>query len=77
MASIHNILLLWTDGDRLCLPHVLLVSCTDCGLRKSDSMCSMRYSRMLEESSFANKKAEYLWLLILSAGLLLVRYDCL
>ncbi|KZV91734.1 Der1-like protein [Exidia glandulosa HHB12029] len=31
----------------------------------------MRYSRMLEESSFANKKADYLWLLILSAIILL------
>ena len=33
----------------------------------------MRYSRMLEESSFANRKSDYLWLLILSAGILLVR----
>lgn len=32
----------------------------------------MRYSRMLEESSFANKKADYLWLLILSSVMLLV-----
>ncbi|KAH7103145.1 Der1-like protein [Auriculariales sp. MPI-PUGE-AT-0066] len=31
----------------------------------------MRYSRMLEESSFAHRKADYLWLLILSAGILL------
>jgi len=33
----------------------------------------MRYSRMLEESSFANRKADYFWLLFLSAFLLLVR----
>jgi hypothetical protein len=33
----------------------------------------MRYSRMLEESSFANKKADYLWLLLLSSAMLLVR----
>lgn len=33
----------------------------------------MRYSRMLEESSFANRKADYVWLLILSAVMLLVR----
>lgn len=32
----------------------------------------MRYSRMLEESSFANRKADFLWLLILSAVLLLI-----
>ncbi|KAG8953803.1 hypothetical protein FRC04_001433 [Tulasnella sp. 424] len=32
----------------------------------------MRYSRMLEESSFANRKADFLWLLILSAMMLLV-----
>ncbi|KAF8133273.1 Der1-like protein [Boletus reticuloceps] len=31
----------------------------------------MRYSRMLEESSFANKKADYLWLLFLSSLMLL------
>ena len=33
---------------------------------------SMRYSRMLEESSFANRKADYFWLLLLSAIMLLV-----
>ena len=32
----------------------------------------MRYSRMLEESSFANKKADYFWLLLLSSIMLLV-----
>ncbi|KAF9489605.1 Der1-like protein [Pleurotus eryngii] len=31
----------------------------------------MRYSRMLEESSFANRKADYFWLLLLSSGMLL------
>lgn len=33
----------------------------------------MRYSRMLEESSFTNKKADYFWLLALSSIMLLVR----
>ena len=33
----------------------------------------MRYSRMLEESSFANRKADYVWLLTLSSIMLLVR----
>lgn len=33
---------------------------------------SMRYSRMLEESSFANARADYLWLLLQSSVLLLV-----
>jgi Derlin-2/3 len=33
----------------------------------------MRYSRMLEESSFANRKADYFWLLLLSSVMLLVR----
>ncbi|KAH9042061.1 Der1-like protein [Lactarius pseudohatsudake] len=33
----------------------------------------MRYSRMLEESSFANRKADYFWLLFLSSLMLLVR----
>ncbi|TFK40791.1 Derlin [Crucibulum laeve] len=31
----------------------------------------MRYSRMLEESSFANRKADYFWLLLQSAVMLL------
>ena len=35
---------------------------------------SMRYSRMLEESSFANRKADYFWLLFLSSLMLLVRH---
>jgi len=32
----------------------------------------MRYSRMLEESSFANRRADYFWLLLQSSILLLV-----
>ena len=35
----------------------------------------MRYSRMLEESSFANKKADYFWLLLQSSIMLLVRFS--
>lgn len=34
---------------------------------------SMRYSRMLEESSFANKRADYFWLLLQSSIMLLVK----
>lgn len=37
------------------------------------SFSSMRYSKMLEESSFANRKADYFWLLLQSAIMLLVR----
>jgi hypothetical protein len=33
---------------------------------------SMRYSRMLEESSFANRKADYFWLLFSSSRLMLL-----
>lgn len=32
----------------------------------------MRYSRMLEENSFANRRADYLWLLLVSSTLLLI-----
>ena len=35
--------------------------------------CSMRYSKMLEESTFHGKRAEYCWLLIVSCTFLLVR----
>jgi Derlin-2/3 len=32
----------------------------------------MRYSRLLEENSFSNRQADYVWLLFLSASFLLV-----
>lgn len=32
----------------------------------------MRYSRLLEENSYANKKADYVWLLIVCSSMLLV-----
>lgn len=32
----------------------------------------MRYSRMLEESSYANRKADYVWLLLFSSALLIL-----
>ncbi len=41
-------------------------------VRISHFLDSMRYSRMLEESSYSSRKAEYLWLLLQSATLLLV-----
>lgn len=31
----------------------------------------MRYSRLLEENSFSNRRADYIWLLMLVAGFLL------
>lgn len=74
MASRHNVLLLWIYFIGFCFPFVLLVS-----LMSFESSCtadrsrSMRYSRMLEESSFANKRADYFWLLSLSSVMLLVR----
>ena len=37
------------------------------------SLRSMRYSKMLEESAFHGRKADYLWLLIVSCTILLVR----
>ena len=46
-----------------------------CFLGQADTaLHSMRYSRMLEESSFANRKADYFWLLLLSSAMLLVRF---
>lgn len=33
----------------------------------------MRYSRLLEENSFSNRRADYVWLLALCASFLLVR----
>ncbi|KAJ7784555.1 Der1-like protein [Mycena metata] len=40
-------------------------------IRLSYSAGSMRYSRMLEESSFPNRRADYFWLLLLSSVMLL------
>ena len=39
----------------------------------TNSRNSMRYSRMLEESSFPQRRADYFWLLLQSAVMLLVR----
>lgn len=38
---------------------------------------SMRYSRLLEENSFANRRADYAWLLFLCASFLLVSVLCI
>jgi Derlin-2/3 len=80
MACVHDVLLLWFDILGLCLPPLFLVSPlinTKPFLLTIHIICiaynSMRYSRMLEESSFANRKADYFWLLFLSSLMLLVR----
>lgn len=77
MASIDHILLLRHNLAGLRVPHVLLVrvwtSASLCVFAQRDPYFdSMRYSRMLEESSFANRKADYFWLLFLSSLMLLV-----
>jgi len=75
-----NVFLLWNDISGFCLPPLLLVrlpmvSSLRSKLIPSLSLFSMRYSRMLEESSFANKKADYFWLLLQSSVMLLVRFS--
>lgn len=75
MEDFHDVLLLWNNIPGLHLPHVLLVRILLCGASPLPTIVclhSMRYSRMLEESSFANRKADYFWLLLLSAIMLLV-----
>ena len=75
VESLHHLLLLWDNIAGLYLPHVLLVSSSFLMTPSECEMtydCSMRYSRMLEESSFANRKADYFWMLLLSALMLLV-----
>lgn len=78
MESFDHILVFWLDITRLRLPHVLFVSTLvpifiHMDLFTDDLMYSMRYSRMLEESSFANRRADYFWLLLISSIMLLVR----
>ena len=74
MESLHELLLLWLTLIGLRIPHVFLVRKTSAAVYSLvlTSCLSMRYSRMLEESSFANRKADYVWLLIQSAVMLLV-----
>ena len=76
MAHGHHVLLLRFNISGFRVPSILLVcvvsSYSKC-ITKFPFFCSMRYSRMLEESSFANKKADYFWLLFLSSVMLLVK----
>jgi len=80
VAYAYHLLLFWSSLARFYIPPFLLVS-VFCILGIGWSidvlyfLLSMRYSRMLEESSFANKRADYLWLLLLSSLMLLVRPD--
>lgn len=78
VANAYHVLLFRSALARFYIPPFLLVSVFRL-LRMAWSTDafhlprrSMRYSRMLEESSFANKRADYLWLLLLSSLMLLV-----
>jgi Derlin-2/3 len=44
--------------------------------RVGSRFCSMRYSKMLEESAFHGRRADYVWLLIVSCTILLVSLSC-
>ncbi len=74
MADSNDILLLWVDIPGFYLPPILLVCCNDLVFHSKELTFfnSMRYSRMLEESSFANRRADYFWLLLQSSIMLLV-----
>lgn len=74
----HDIPLLREPLSRFCIPSVLLVSLIHADSPNRHAAYgvslaprSMRYSRMLEESTFANARADYLWLLTQSSVLLL------
>lgn len=75
LAGSDNILLLWAFGSRLHLSSVFLVRpCLyPLCIVVSYVWISMRYSRLLEESCFPNRKADYFWMLLLSSIMLLVR----
>lgn len=84
MANGNHVLLLWLDIFRLRIPSLLFVRVypsvfwkatvvyESSAVLSTSIVFSMRYSRMLEESSFANKKADYFWLLLQSSVMLLV-----
>jgi len=78
MARSDHVLLFWLHLPGFCLPSLFFVSLLLTVCRHSLTACSsMRYSRMLEESSFANRRADYFWLLLLSSVMLLVSYTYL
>ena len=85
VAPRHLLPLLGPARPRLLLPPLLLVRppllvgervwVRGKGLTRTPPPvpCSMRYSKMLEESAFHGRRADYMWLLIVSCTLLLVR----
>lgn len=90
MALHHDILLLWSALARprippflhvgisvlLALPILAIEPSFTLALRDSSSELTdrMRYSRLLEENSFSNRRADYVWLLFLCATFLIVRF---
>lgn len=76
LALPHDVLLLWGTQPRpsatlvlrVRLPPLLLT------IRLTADLYRMRYSRLLEENSFSNRRADFVWLLCLVAGFLLVRH---
>lgn len=82
MADLHDIHIFWPFISWFHLPSLLLVSDTfvlslaSFAYLNIVNRSSMRYSRMLEESSFPNRKADYFWLLTLSGIFLLVSSVC-
>jgi hypothetical protein len=79
LADGDDFLLFWVNIIGFCVPSILLVRrplfpffYRNAKLYGWSTIYSMRYSRMLEESSFANKKADYFWLLLQSSVMLLV-----
>ena len=75
MADGDDFLLFWVNIVGFCVSSILLVRPPFIFYYQNailKRIYSMRYSRMLEESSFANKKADYFWLLLQSSVMLLV-----
>lgn len=80
VASSDYVFLFWIHLPGFRIPYVLLVRVLLAFVLtvflSANLVLSMRYSRMLEESSFANRKADYFWLLLLSSIMLLVCVLC-
>ena len=75
MADGDDFLLFWVNIVGFCVSSIFLVRPPFIFYYQNailKRIYSMRYSRMLEESSFANKKADYFWLLLQSSVMLLV-----
>jgi Derlin-2/3 len=69
----YKLFLFWTFIDRFLFPCLFPVSFWSYDIRLFTKLLfRARYSRMMEEGFFRNKPADYVWLMLFSAGILIL-----